>query len=192
MAEAFFREGKHVVTKVDPVERSMVRQLLDEMCELLTADDDIDAIDLDPLAAQLGLQDLTGEEVETPEDPVLARLLPDAYTEDEESASEFRRLTDTSLRRGKIDDAEIMRMGLDRADSDPNGTVALTPDQAVSWLRALNDLRLALGVRLEITTDSALDTAGIPDDDPRAVLVAPYDFLTWWQDSLLNALATQE
>ncbi len=188
MAQGFIRDGDQVLTSLETVELNMVRQLLDEMCDLLAGEADVAAADLDPLAAQLGLQDLSGDDVATPDDPVLARLLPDGYRDNPDSAAEFRRLTDGSLRRAKIVDAEIMRMGLDRAEVDPEGTVTLAPDQAVAWLRAINDLRLALGVRLNITTDSQFDVAMIPHDDPRAVLVALYDFLTWWQDSLLGAM----
>ncbi len=188
MAQGFIRDGDQVLTSLETVELNMVRQLLDEMCDLLAGEADVAAADLDPLAAQLGLQDLSGDDVATPDDPVLARLLPDGYRDDPDSVAEFRRLTDGSLRRAKIADAEIMRMGLDRAEVDPEGTVTLAPDQAVAWLRAINDLRLALGVRLDITTDSQFDMAMIPHDDPRAVLVALYDFLTWWQDSLLGAM----
>ncbi len=188
MAQGFIRDGDQVLTSLETVELNMVRQLLDEMCDLLAGEADVAAADLDPLAAQLGLQDLSGDDVATPDDPVLARLLPDGYRDDSDSAAEFRRFTDGSLRRAKIVDAEIMRMGLDRAEVDPEGTVTLAPDQAVAWLRAINDLRLALGVRLNITTDSQFDVAMMPHDDPRAVLVALYDFLTWWQDSLLGAM----
>ncbi len=188
MAQGFIRDGDQVLTSLETVELNMVRQLLDEMCDLLAGEAAVAAADLDPLAAQLGLQDLSGDDVATPDDPVLARLLPDGYRDNPDSAAEFRRLTDGSLRRAKIVDAEIMRMGLDRAEVDPEGTVTLAPDQAVAWLRAINDLRLALGVRLNITMDSQFDVAMIPHDDPRAVLVALYDFLTWWQDSLLGAM----
>jgi len=37
-----------------------------------------------------------------PEDPVLARLLPDAYGDDPEAAGEFRRYTEHGLRSGKV------------------------------------------------------------------------------------------
>ncbi len=38
---------------------------------------------------------------DAPADPVLARLLPDAYQEDPEAASEFRKYTESSLREAK-------------------------------------------------------------------------------------------
>ena len=33
------------------------------------------------------------------------------------------------------------------------GRIQLTGDQALAWLKALNDVRLALGVRLGVTED---------------------------------------
>src|SRR5258708_10061148 len=51
----------------------------------------------DDLAAMMGLTD----NAKLPEDPVLARLLPDAYNEDPEASGEFRRYTEQGLRSGK-------------------------------------------------------------------------------------------
>ena len=188
MAHGFVRIGDELETRLEPIERVMIRDLLDELCELLTNDGDIDLEDQDPLARQLGLGDLADGEVDAPEDPVLNRLLPDGYRNDPIAASEFRHYTDGALRRGKIEDAEIIRAGLDRADGDPDGAVTVTLQAASAWLRSINDLRLALGVQLEITPESAEELADLPDDDPRATMAAMYDFLTWWQDSLVRVL----
>src|SRR5580698_3231441 len=46
----------------------------------------------------------------TPEDPVLARLLPDAYSDDPEAAGEFRKYTEPALRSAKY---EVARQMLD-------------------------------------------------------------------------------
>jgi hypothetical protein len=59
---------------------------------------------------------------------------------------------------------------------------------AQAWLRALNDLRLALGTRLEITEDSYERLAGLDWDDPRYAMFAIYDWLTLLQDTLVNSL----
>lgn len=193
MAYGFVRSGDVVETRLEPIERVMIRQLLDELCDLLRSDDDVDPSDVDPLARQLGLEDLTdlsAAAIFAPEDPVLNRLLPEGYRDDPMAASEFRRYTDGGLRAGKVADAEVVRAGLDRADADEDGVVLVADDDAPCWLRAINDLRLALGVRLEITAESAaeLDPDELDDDDPRAAQAAIYDFLTWWQDSLVRAL----
>ena len=66
------------------------------------------------------------------------------------------------------------------------GKVVLTPEQADAWLAALNDVRLALGTNLGIDADT-------PDElepgDPRAPHLDVYHWLTWMQDSLVQALA---
>ena len=84
-----------------------------------------------------------------PEDPVLARLLPDAYRDDPESAGEFRKYTEPALRSAKYQAAQEMMDTLPEA----GGRIQLTQDQALSWLKALNDVRLALGVRLGVTEE---------------------------------------
>jgi hypothetical protein len=192
MAYGFVSDGNELETKLEPIEREMLRHLLDNLCEILSRDTDMAEADIDPLARQLGLENLQQEDVEQPEDPVLARLLPAGYRNDFMAAAEFRRYTDQALRRGKLDDAEVVRCGLDRADSDPDGTVRVSQNAAPSWLRAINDLRLALGVQLDISAESAYELASLPDDDPRAEGAAIYDFLTWWQDGLVRALMDED
>ncbi|MEI6621553.1 MAG: DUF2017 domain-containing protein [Actinomycetes bacterium] len=188
MAHAFAACDGSYATQLLPLEREMIKGLLDELCALLARDDDVDPKDLDPLAVQVGMMGLEDSPVHPPDDPVLARLLPEGYRNDPMAASEFRRYTDGALRMGKIADAGVVRAGIERADADPDGSVSVTDDEAPAWLRSINDLRLALGVKLEITDDSAQDLADIPEDDPRALAAAVYDFLTWWQDSLVRAI----
>lgn len=194
MAYAFVRQGDQYETKLEPIERAMLRQMLDELCEMLTVDNAVDPEDLDPLAVELGLEDLSADDSVLPDNPVLNRLLPDGYRDDPMAAYEFRRYTDGALRRSKIEDAELIRAGLDRADSDPEGegTVLVSEQAAPGWLRSMNDLRLALGVQLEITDDSSAELAQLPEDDPRAAPAAIYDFLTWWQDSLVRAVVGED
>jgi len=162
--------------------------LLDELCELLDSESVVDAADMDPLARELGLVDLAGGEVVGPVGPVLRRLLPEAYPRDADASREFRRFTDASLRTAKIKDAQTMRDGLQEAESHSGGKVTLSQPQAAAWVRAINDLRLALAMHLGITADHYPDPATMGDDDPQAAQAAIYDFLTWWQDSLVTAL----
>src|ERR1700735_2145399 len=63
--------------------------------------DPADAAGLSDLSDPVSLADMVDavmEPVEIPEDPVLRRLLPDAYRDDSEAAKEFRRLTEADLR----------------------------------------------------------------------------------------------
>jgi hypothetical protein len=119
-----------------------------------------------------------------PEDPVLARLLPDAYGDDPEAAGEFRRYTEHDLRSGKVAAAQTVLATLP-ADG---GRVRLSAGDAEAWLRSLNDVRLALGVVLGITEDYEREFAELDPDDPREAFLHVYDFLTFLQETLVRAL----
>lgn len=123
------------------------------------------------------------ENTTVPEDPVLARLFPDAYREDDEAAAEFRRYTEVGLRDGKISAATTVLDGL-----GAGGEIVLDTEQAQDWLRALNDLRLALGTRLEITEEMHERIAELDPDDPHYPAYAAYDWLSFLQESLVRAL----
>ena len=112
---------------------------------------------------------------------MLARLFPSAY-EDHEQSAEFRRYTEATLRDGKRADAQTM------LDSAEPGRVELTQEQAQAWMRALNDVRLALGTRLEVTEEIHDEIAEMPEDDPRYPAYVTYDWLTYLQDTLVRAL----
>ena len=47
-----------------------------------------------------------------------------------------------------------------------------------SWLGLLNDARIAIGTRIQISEDNHEELAGLPDDDPRSGLFHVYDWLT--------------
>ena len=135
----------------------------------------------DDLAAQLGLTD----DSELPADPILARLLPDAYADDPQASGEFRRYTELSLRSGKVAAAQTVLATLPAH----GGRVRLSEPEAQAWLRALNDVRLSLGVILSVTDDFEDQLAGMPEDDPRAAYVGAYQWLAALQDSLVGALS---
>lgn len=124
------------------------------------------------------------ENRELPDDPVLARLLPDGYSGDPEAAAEFRRYTESGLRSGKAAAARTVLATL----PPQGGRIRLSEPEAQAWLRALNDVRLALGTRLEVTDDFDDQMAGITADDPRAPVVAIYQWLGILQESLVEAL----
>jgi Domain of unknown function (DUF2017) len=117
------------------------------------------------------------------DDPVVARLFPDAYGDDEEASAEFRRYTEASLRESKRAAAEVVLRTLGEG-----GQIVLDADQAQAWLRALNDLRLALGTRLDITEDTFADLGRFDWSDPRNAGYAAYDWLTTLQESLVHAV----
>lgn len=122
-------------------------------------------------------------------DPVVTRLFPDLYREDPTGSEELRRYTEDDLRAAKLDQAAAL------LDSLPpeGGPVTLTAEQAEMWLRTLTDVRLALGVRLNLRDDTDLE-AELDDavlHDPTSPLVgnlSVYAYLTFLQESLVLAL----
>jgi hypothetical protein len=135
----------------------------------------------DDLEAQLGLS----SHAELPEDPVLARLLPDGYSGDPEASAEFRRYTEETLRSGKVASAQTVLASLPPG----GGEVRLSEPECQQWLRSLNDVRLALSVRLGITDENDDLTEQLAADDPRSAYIWVYQWLAYLQDSLIEALS---
>ena len=163
-------------------EATLLRTLVVPVMELLGGrggvEDDPDSVldDLEKFFQQ--------DTPEAPEDPVLARLLPDAYQDDPEAAGEFRKYTESSLREAKKYFAQTLLDTL-----PPNGgRVKLTGDQARDWLRALNDVRLMFGVRLEVTEDFEDQLAALGPEDPKVAAFEVYGWLGAVQESLVQAL----
>jgi Domain of unknown function (DUF2017) len=112
------------------------------------------------------------------DDPVLRRLFPPAYA-DPEREDEYRELTRAQLLTGRERALELLEATVDR-DS-------LSPEEADSWLRALNDMRLVLGTALDVEED--LDWDAIGPQNPRAPEYAMYGYLSWIQEQLVEATA---
>ncbi len=140
--------------------------------------------DLDRLLAEAVEAAEAAEAPSIPDDPVLARLLPDAYQDDPEAADEFRKYTESSLREAKKYFAQTL---LDTLPPS-GGRVRLTGDQARDWMRALNDVRLMFGVRLEVTEDFEEQLAALAPDDPKVAAFEVYGWLGAVQESLVRAL----
>jgi len=148
----------------------------------------------DPLEELVGM----GEgPVQPPDDPVLRRLLPDAYRDDAESAADFRRFTEPGLRDAKVRNAQTIIDSLtaggmtvdDTEVSDAEVDVDLGAEQAQAWLRSLTDIRLSLATRLGITEDDdLLHPPEFDPDDPIAIMRDVYDWLGFVQESLVRAL----
>jgi hypothetical protein len=164
-----------VSLRLEAEEAALVRALMEQLLALL----DQDAPGKGDELAAVGITDRASQ----PEDPVLARLFPNAYREDAEAAGEFRRYTELGLRDGKREAAQTVLSTLDRGLE-----TVLSHDEAQTWLRALNDVRLALGTRLDITEEWYDEVAELDPDDPRTPMFAAYDWLTMLQESLVRAV----
>ncbi|GAA1402541.1 DUF2017 domain-containing protein [Catellatospora coxensis] len=128
------------------------------------------------------------------EDPVVERLFPDVYPEDVKNSAEFRRFTEGDLKTAKIDQAGAVLAGLPEAGK---GEVRLDRESAEAWLRAINDARLALGIRLELTDDTVVEyelEEALEQDagSARVFQLSVYSYLGYLQESLLEAIIGAE
>jgi hypothetical protein len=169
----------------EPAQAGVIRTLVGQVAELVRNEGE------GPQAGQGGPPDelemllgLSGND-ELPDDPVLARLLPDAYTDDPEASAEFRRYTEESLRSGKINSAQAVLASLPAE----GGEVVLSEAECQQWLRTLNDVRLAIGTRLGITEDNQDLMEDFSLEEPRSAYILAYQWLSELQDSLIDALA---
>ncbi|MDA2804535.1 DUF2017 domain-containing protein [Nocardiopsis suaedae] len=142
----------------------------------------------DPLEALVGLSG-AADAPDAPEDPVLARLLPDAYGGDREASGEFRRYTEGDLRRHKRENAEAVISGLSGLGPD-GGELVLDTGDAHAWLKALNDVRLALGTRLGVEEDGGETRVRADGPADRAAL-SVYEWLGGVQETLVQALMAE-
>jgi Domain of unknown function (DUF2017) len=204
VARAFKRKGHRFVARLDDVEREVVVGLFKQTHDFLAPVHREPTGDpFDDLVARLGMprikdmEDLNdlfdsggGEAQRAPRDPALERLLPSAHREDPGLSAEFRRLTEHGLREGKAANLSTAISAVLAADGDK---VRLDQEQAQAMVVALTDVRLLLGERLGLRTDEDADDLqdrleAAPEDDPHLHLAAYYDFMTWLQESLVQAL----
>lgn len=210
---------ERIVHTFSSQERYVLINLAEQILELLGHS----SVSRDPLHDIVGI---SGNEL-PPDDPVLKRLLPSAYRELQDAA-EFRRYTEDSLRNKKREHARRIReMLLDEnyetdAASQENGRdeeevfihgdnevemssirLTITGEDCWAWLGGLNDIRLALAVRLDIGGTSMGD---LPNDqhrsngpfeltkesDPMKAVFAVYSWLGWLQEEFLHQLDSDE
>jgi len=160
---------------LEPQEAAVLLGLVGEVRRMLAGRADENPAD--ELAVLTGMR--TGPSTK-PEDHVLARLLPDFSTDDEDLSAGMRSLHEPELIDAKDGAAQVILETLAPA----GGKVELTPAQADAWLTALNDIRLALGTALDVSEDMPEQ---LPPDDPRGAHLGVYQWLTFVQDALVQA-----
>ncbi|MEU6733784.1 DUF2017 domain-containing protein [Streptomyces physcomitrii] len=201
--------GGGAAVALDEVEISIIRSLSVQLLELVGpgpgGEDSGSADPLDELFAE--------GPSEPPSDPVLRRLFPDAYggpdgaaegaggdpaAEEQQRAcsAEFRRFTENDLRARKREDALAVIRSLDSLSLEREGgaeeaeaLLELSPEQSRQWLSSLNDLRLAIGARLDVADEEDTDLLyRLPDSDPRKPMVMAYLWLGGLQETLVGTL----
>jgi hypothetical protein len=179
------RKGEVIRIALEPEEVGLLRTLVDQVQQLL--DPGEPAAGADPLERLVGM---SSRPVETPTDPALQRLLPDAYPEDGEAAGEFRRLTDTDLRTAKRAALQQIVDSLDAAEPTRSQALGISLDDstAATWLPALTDVRLAVASRLGIDEDIDVERMSAEVGTGRYDEIALYDWLSWLQEALVHAI----
>jgi uncharacterized protein DUF2017 len=185
------RRSGHVIATFTGFEADLLRSLASQLVELLRNERAVPASGGDPLEEMFDFSGPTSE----PEDPVLRRLFPRAYSDDEEAAAEFRRFTESTLRDGKAAAAAAIIDGLEEAGLpttlEEDGLVIdieLDEGEAITWLRSFTDLRLALATRLGVEEGDEEYWFSLPDDDPRAQAHDIYEWVGYLQETLVHAL----
>jgi Domain of unknown function (DUF2017) len=173
------RGGKlRFVGEFDQREAALLRALVGQVRGML-AERLAEAPD-DELAQLTGIR---SGHTRPPDDPVLARLLPDFHRDDPELAAMLRAAREPELVDAKTEAATVV---LDTCPPE-GGKAELTVEQADAWLAALNDVRLALGTTLGVTEDMPDEP---PEDETVAAHLSVYHWLTFVQDALVQTRAT--
>jgi hypothetical protein len=186
------RRSGRIIATFTGFEADLLRSLASQLVELLRNEAAAPRDHADPLEQMLSFDGPTT----APDDPVLARLFPSAYPENEEAAAEFRRFTEGTLRDGKASGAATIIDTLEEAGLPPELgdekvviDVELDQDAALVWLKSFTDLRLALATRLEVEQDDEDFWRALPDDDPRSQAHDIYEWIGALQETLLDALS---
>ncbi|NPC97579.1 DUF2017 domain-containing protein [Nocardioides sp. zg-DK7169] len=186
------RRSGRIIANFTAFEADLLRSLASQLVELLRNEAAVPREDQDPFEAMM---DFSGPTT-VPEDPVLARLFPTAYTHDEEAAGEFRRFTEGALRDGKAQAAATVIETLEDAglpaevDEDRMVfiDVELDRETAHTWMRSFTDIRLALATRLGIEDGDEEFWLSLPDEDPRAAAHDIYEWVGYLQETLVQSL----
>ena len=121
------------------------------------------------------LRDLLGTD-----DPAVGRLFPPAYRDDPERQAEFEGLVSPELSRERLDAVSVMEGSIDATD--------LSEEEMTAWLGAINDLRLVLGTRLDVTEE--LYEHGFSKDDPQSPAFAVFVYLGWLEEQIVEAMTS--
>lgn len=161
------RRGGGVDVTLEAAEAEMLARLSDELSGLLTTE-------------------ATGDPAG---DAVLRRLFPRAYLDptEEESEEEWQRLAHSDLVDARREALDVLERSIAQGRSHRRRVeISLSEEEAEAWLSVLNDARLALGTRLDVTED--LDPSSFDHDDPAAAPLALYWWLGYLEESLVETL----
>jgi len=172
---SFTKTDRGLLIELNEAELSILRGAATEVLQIIIGRDSTELHD-DPLSNMLEIS--THDRL--PEDPVLARLFPDAY-QDERLSSEFRRYTENALQSKKSGAIDHLLSSLPISGI---ARVEIATEKIDLWIRAINDLRLVFGVVLSIDENSDKRFAQMGEDDPDFFRVQIF----YWLGGLLENL----
>lgn len=184
------RRSGHSLATFSVVEADLLRSLASQLIELLR-NESAEPETLDPLEELFNFDGPTLP----PEDPVLQRLFPTAYTEDAEAAADFRRFTENDLRSKKAAGAACIIDTLEDAGlpAQPEDgvfiDVELDQETAMTWMRCFTDMRLAIAVRLGIEEGDEERWYSLSDDDPESQVHDIYEWVGFLQETLVRSVS---
>jgi hypothetical protein len=108
----------------------------------------------------------------------LRRLYPTAYANDPAADAEFRAFVHDDLVARRLEAIDTVTATIDEEHLDEA--------QLGAWMGVVNDLRLVLGTRLDISEE--LDLTAVADDDPEVATFALYSYLSWLLEQMVEAI----
>ncbi len=112
------------------------------------------------------------------DDPDLRRLFPTAYADDAEAEAFYRQVARDELMAGRLESLARFERCLDGGD--------VSTEELEGFMGTVNDLRLVLGTKLDVSEDD--DLADLADDDPTAPAAAIYAYLGYLLEQVVDAL----
>jgi hypothetical protein len=111
-------------------------------------------------------------------DPGFKRLFPVAYAEDAQHEAEYRELVGDELVAKRLAQVDTV-LATVQADR-------ISEDELFAWMGAVNDLRLVLGTRLDVSEETDLD---VEPNHPDAPVYGLYAYLGFLLELLVDAAA---
>lgn len=185
MARAFKNTPRGFSATLEAAERQLMRGLFQDVITLLEPEV---VPDEDPLWAMVGLDSNSHrEDFGPPTDRATKRLLPDSNPDDADASLEFRRLSERGIRERKIGALREAALLME------SGSILLSEQTAPRFAAAINDVRLVLAERLGLESEEDAERIHAHDDWSKAesvdeYLALVYNFVTWMQESLMQAM----
>ena len=112
-------------------------------------------------------------------DPAFKRLFPVAYAQDPEHEAEYRELVGDELLTKRLANVDTVLATIE-ADR-------VSEEELFAWMGAVNDLRLVLGTRLDVSEETDLD---VGTEHPEAAAYALYAYLGWLLELLVDGVSS--